>query len=93
MTSTTTRGLLYSSLHRFNNALENLESFQKEKDIIENIGYYSDGYSYCHPFNNERYDTFKDAFNVAFPNKKIETAKYVVNEEIVFCEYNVKEEK
>lgn len=34
MTSTTTRGLLYSSLHRFNNALENLESFQKEKDII-----------------------------------------------------------
>ena len=42
MTSTTTRGLLYSSLHRFNNALENLESFQKEKDIIENIGYLDD---------------------------------------------------
>ena len=34
MTSTTTRGLLYSSLHRFNNALENLESFQKEKEGI-----------------------------------------------------------
>lgn len=45
MTSTTTRGLLYSSLHRFNNALENLESFQKEKDIIENIGYLDDFFS------------------------------------------------
>lgn len=59
--------------------------------IIENVGYYSDGYGYCIPFNNERYDTFEDAFNVAFPNKKIETARYVVNEEIVFCEYNVKD--
>lgn len=45
MTSTTTRGLLYSSLHRFNNALENLESFQKEKDIIENIGYLDNFFS------------------------------------------------
>ena len=35
MTSTTTRGLLYSSLHRFNNALENLESFQKEKTSLK----------------------------------------------------------
>lgn len=59
--------------------------------IIENVGHYSDGYGYTYPFNNERYDTFKDAFSVAFPNKKIEDAKYVVNEEIVFCEYIVKE--
>ena len=59
--------------------------------VIENIGYYSDGYSCCNPFNNERYDTFEDAFKVAFPNKNIEKAKYVVNEEIVFWDYNVKE--
>ena len=58
--------------------------------IIENVGHYSDGYECTYPFNNERYDTFEDAFKVAFPNKKIETAKYVVNEEIVFSEYIVK---
>ena len=61
--------------------------------IIENVGHYSDGYEYTYLFNNERYDTFEDAFKVAFPNKKIETAKYVVNEEIVFCEYIVKEKE
>ena len=59
--------------------------------VIENVGHYSDGYGYTYPFNNERYDTFEDAFKVAFPNKNIENAKYVVNEEIVFWDYNVKE--
>ena len=61
------------------------------KYVIENIGHYSDGYGYKYPFNNEEYDTFDDAFKVAFPNKNIEEAKYVVNEEIVFSEYIVKE--
>lgn len=45
MTDKTARGLLYSSLHRFNNALENLKSFQKEKDLIENIGYLDNFFS------------------------------------------------
>lgn len=63
------------------------------KYVIENVGYYSDGYGFSYPFNNEKYDTFADAFKVAFPNKNIEDAKYVVNEEIVFCEYDIKEEE
>lgn len=63
------------------------------KYVIENVGYYSDGYGFFYPSNNETYDTFDDAFKVAFPNKNIEEAKYVVNEEIVFIEYDVKEEE
>lgn len=59
--------------------------------IIENVGYYSDGYGYCYPFNNETYDTFKDAFKAAFPNKSFESVRCVISEEIVFCDYNVKE--
>ena len=60
--------------------------------VIENVGHYSDGYEYIYPFNNERYDTFDDAFKVAFPNKKYEPPKYVISEEIVFCDYNIEEE-
>ena len=63
------------------------------KYVIEIVGYYSDGQGFSYSFNNKKYDTFDDAFKVAFPNKNIEDAKYVVNEEIVFCEYNIKEEE
>lgn len=62
------------------------------KYVIENVGYYLDGYVSSYSFNNEEYDTFADAFKVAFPNKNIEEAKYVVNEEIVFEENFIKEE-
>ena len=33
-----TRGLMYPALQRFNNALENLDSFRKEKCLLDNIG-------------------------------------------------------
>ena len=73
MTSTTTRGLLYSSLHRFNNALENLKSFQKEKDIIENIGYLDDF------FSNFRSTTFVLQQSLAHTSYRSHTKLFVKN--------------
>lgn len=45
MPNTHNRGLLYSALQRFNNALENLDLFRKEKDLIDNIGYLDNFFS------------------------------------------------
>ncbi len=45
MPEESTRGLMFSALHRFNNALENLDSFRKEKDLIDNVGFLDDFFS------------------------------------------------